>query len=274
MKYIQLNHTDLEISRLALGCMRIANKSPKDVEHLVQYALDAGINFFDHADIYGGGRSEELFGQTLKANPSLRDKMYIQTKCGIIPGKRYDFSYDHIVNSLDQSLARLQTDHVDFFLLHRPDALADPSEVAKALNHLYAQGKFKYFGVSNHTAGQIALLNKYLDQPIMINQLQFSIIHSVMIDAGMNMNMVEPYSIDHDGGILDYCRLNDILIQPWSPFQASWADGTFIDHPKYEKLNAVLESLAQKYQTTKSGIALAWILRHPACMQPILGTTS
>ncbi|MEF2781664.1 aldo/keto reductase [Erysipelotrichaceae bacterium HCN-30851] len=274
MNYIKLPHTDLKASQIALGCMRIANKSIDEVETLVKYAIDNGINFFDHADIYGAGKSEELFGEVLKKNPELRDKMIIQTKCGIVSGKRYDFSKEHILQSVNGSLERLQTDHVEILLLHRPDALCDPKEVAEAFDELYDTGKVKYFGVSNHTPLQIKLLQKYTKHPVIANQLQLSIIHSVMIDSGLNMNMVESLAQDKDGGVLDFCRLNDITIQAWSIVQASWEDGTFLDNPKYQKLNDKLQELADKYNTTKSTIATAWILRHPAQIQAIAGTTS
>ena len=274
MDYFQIAKTNLKASRLALGCMRIANKSTEEVEELVQTALDAGINFFDHADIYGGGKSETIFGEVLKKHPEYREKMIIQTKCGIVSGKRYDFSKEHILQSVHDSLERLQTEYIDILLLHRPDALCDPKEVAEAFDELYESGKVKYFGVSNHTPLQIELLQKYTKHPLIINQLQLSIVHSVMIDSGMNMNMKESWAQDKDGGVLDYCRLNDITIQPWSSIQASWAEGTFIDHPNYQKLNDVMQQLAHKYQVTKPAIAIAWLLRHPACMQPIMGTTS
>lgn len=274
MKYFILPKTNLNVSKLALGCMRIADKSIEHVEELVKTALDLGINFFDHADIYGGGKSEELFGEVLKRHPEYREKMIIQTKCAIVPGKRYDFSKDYIINSVNGSLKRLNTDYVDILLLHRPDALCDPKEVAEAFDELYEAGKVKYLGVSNHTPYQIQLLQKYTKHPIIINQLQLSIVHSVMIDSGLNMNMKEAWAQDKDGGVLDYCRLNDITIQPWSVIQASWAEGTFIDNPDYDKLNIVLKELAHKYNVTKATIAVAWLLRHPANMQPIAGTTS
>lgn len=274
MKYFNLPHTDLKVSRISLGCMRIANKSVEEVEELVKTAIDLGINFFDHADIYGAGKSEEVFGEVLKKNPKMRDQMIIQTKCAIVPGKRYDFSKEHILTSVDKSLKRLNTNYIDILLLHRPDALCDPKEVAVAFDELYKSGKVKYFGVSNHTPLQIELLNKYSKYPIIINQLQFSIVHSVMIDAGLNMNMKEAWAQDKDGGVLDYCRLNDITIQPWSVVQASWAEGTFLDNPDYKKLNDVMQELADEYHVTKSAIAIAWLLRHPACMQPVVGTTS
>ena len=273
MEYYKLPQSDLTVSKIALGCMRISGKSVEEVEALVKTALDLGINFFDHADIYGGGKSEEVFGEVLKRHPEYRAKMILQTKCGIVPGKRYDFSKEHILQCVNDSLKRLNTDHVEILLLHRPDALCDPQEVAEAFDELYQAGKVKYFGVSNHTPLQIELLKKYSKYPLIINQLQLSIVHSVMIDSGLNMNMKEAFAQDKDGGVLDYC-LNDITIQPWSSIQASWAKGTFIDHPDYQKLNDVMQELANKYHVTKPTIAIAWLLRHPAKMQPIVGTTS
>lgn len=273
MEYIKLSNTELMVSKIALGCMRLSLKTVDEVEKLVEEALNLGINFFDHADIYGAGKSESLFGEVLKRNPDWRKKMIIQTKCAIVPGKRYDFSKEHIIDSVNQSLDRLNVDTIDILLLHRPDALCDPKEVAEAFKELYETGKVKYFGVSNHTPMQIQLLQKYCPYPIIINQLQLSIVHSVMIDSGLNMNMVETPAIDKDRGVLDYCRLNDILIQAWSIVQASWADGTFLDNPKYAKLNEVLEKIAEKYKVDKSTIAISWILRHPANIQAITGTT-
>lgn len=274
MEYYRLPKTDLEVSKIALGCMRIASKTEEEVDQLVHVALEQGINFFDHADIYGAGKSEELFGQVLAKQPSLRDKMVIQTKCAIRPGICYDFSRDYIISCVEDSLRRLQTDYVDVLLLHRPDALCDPKEVADTFDELHKSGKVKYFGVSNHTPLQMELLQKYSQYPLVANQLQLSIVHSVMVDSGLNMNMTGEYAVDRDGGVLDYCRLHDIMIQAWSVVQASWEDGTFINHPKYAKLNEEMEVLCEKYHTNKNAIALAWILRHPAGIQPILGTTS
>ena len=274
MKYMNLPKTDLTVSRLALGNMRIANMSVDEVDALVTKALELGINFFDHADIYGRGKSEELFGEVLLRHPEYREKMIIQSKCDIVPKQRYDSSKEHILSSVDGILKRLKTEYLDILLLHRPDALCDPKEVAEAFDELYESGKVKYFGVSNHTPYQIKLLQKYVKYPIIINQLQLSNVHSVMIDSGINANMKEAWAQDKDGGVLDFCRLEDITIQPWSVVQASWAEGTFLDNPNYERLNEVLQKLADKYQVTKGAIAISWLFRHPANMQPILGTTS
>ncbi len=274
MNKIKIANSSLEVSQLALGCMRIANSTVDEVETLVKKALDLGINFFDHADIYGGGKSEELFGEVLQRNPNLRSQMIIQTKCAIVPSTMYDFSKEHIIQSVNNSLKRLKIDYIDILLLHRPDALCDPLEVATAINELHQSGKIKHFGVSNHNPYQIELLKKYVKLPILFNQVQFSIVHSSMIDSGLNVNMTNPQAIDRDGFLLDYSRLHDITLQPWSVLQASWAEGCFIDHPNYKELNVELEKLALEYNVTKGAIAIAWILRHPAKMQPILGTAS
>lgn len=274
MEQVKFKVGGLQASQLGLGCMRIANKSYEEVEALIFKALDLGINFFDHADIYGKGKSEELFGEVIKRHPEIRSQMIIQSKCAIVPGVMYDFSKEHIIESVKGSIARLNCGYLDILLLHRPDALCDPLEVKEAFEYLHGQGLVKYFGVSNHTPYQMQLLEKYLPFPLIANQLQLSIVHAGMIDAGINMNMTDNLAIDRDGGILDYCRIHDIVIQPWSALQASWEEGTFIDNPNYGPLNEVLATLATKYQVSKAVIAIAWLLRHPANLQPILGTTS
>lgn len=274
MQTLTLPHTQLEVSQLALGCMRLRHKTFEEVETLLETALSQGINFFDHADIYGDGACESLFGQVLAKHPDWRPRMVIQSKCGIIRGKRYDLSKEHILTSATASLQRLQTDHLDILLLHRPDALFDPREVAAALHELKQDGRVHHFGVSNFTPLQMQLLEKYLDFPLIINQLQYSILHSSMIDQGFFANMSDPQAVNRDGGVLDYCHLKDITIQAWSPLQASWEDGSFIDNPKFPHLNHVLADLAKRHQVTKAAVALAWIFRHPAQMQAIVGTTS
>ena len=271
MKFFEL--AGMRASRVAQGCMRIAGLSDQALDTLIKQDLDLGINFFDHADIYGGGKCEERFGDFLKANPGLRDQMLIQTKCAIKPGA-YDFSKEHILSSVDGCLKRLQTDYVDFLLLHRPDTLCEPEEVAEAFEFLHAQGKVKHFGVSNENPYQIQLLNKYLKEKICINQLQFGLGHTTMVDAGLNVNMNHDPATNRDGGVLDFCRLNDITIQPWSPFQYGFFEGTFIGNPKFQTLNEKLEEIAGKYGITPTGLAIAWILRHPACMQPIVGSVN
>ena len=259
-------------SRVAQGCMRISGMSPSGLDRLVKTDLELGINFFDHADIYGGGLCEELFGNFLHANPGVRDRMLIQSKCGI-RGGTYDFSKKHILQAVEGILTRLQTDHLDYLLLHRPDTLMEPEEVADAFDRLCQEGKVCSFGVSNQHSLQIELLQQALGQlPILIDQLQFSLTNTTMIDAGINVNMENAGAVNRDGMILEYCRLHHITIQPWSPFLHGFFEGPFIGSEKYPELNRKMEEVAARYNTTPTGIAIAWILRHPACMQPIVGS--
>lgn len=272
MDYFQIPKTNLKASRLALGCMRIADKSVDEVEKLIETALESGINFFDHADIYGAGQSEAIFGEVLKRHPEYRQKMIIQTKCGIVPGKRYDFSKEHILHSVDEILERMQLDYLDSLVLHRPDALMDPEEVAEAFDQLQAAGKVRFFGVSNFDTAQFKLLQSCLSQRLMFNQLQFSLKHTGMIDFGMHMNMVDKPSVDRDSQFLDYARLHKVTVQAWSPFQYGMFEGTFIDNDGFPKLNQELQKLADKYEVGKNAIAAAWILRHPANIQMLVGS--
>jgi len=273
MKTLNIANCDLDASEISLGCMRISNMEKQDISTLINTALDAGINFFDHADVYGGGQSEAKFAESLNMTPQVREKMILQTKCGIRKGA-FDFSKEHILSAVDGSLKRLQTDYVDVLLLHRPDALVEPEEVAEAFTILQESGKVKYFGVSNQNPMQIELLAKFVEQKLMFNQLQFSITNTTMIDAGINVNMEIDASVNRDGSILDYCRLNDITIQPWSPFQYGFFEGVFLDNDKFPELNQIIDEMAADKGVTNSAIAIAWILRHPARMQPIIGTTN
>lgn len=272
MYSIPLGKSGLQVPTVAVGCMRISDMGEKEVSAFIHTALDNGANFFDHADIYGDGNSEIVFGKAI--SPSMRQDLLIQTKCSIVPGKRFDFSYEHIMASVNGSLKRLGTDYVDVLLLHRPDALMEPEEVAKAFDELKATGKVRHFGVSNQNPYQMQLLQSYLDMPLCANQLQFSIMHAPILNWGINTNMYNESAIDRDGGVLDYCRLNKITIQPWSPLQYGFFEGCFIDNEKFPQLNGVLAALAQKYNVSKTTIAFAWILRHPAKMQPVTGTTN
>ena len=260
-------------SRIAQGCMRIAGLTDQELERLVRTDLDAGINFFDHADIYGGnGSCEKRFGDLLRAHPDLRSQMLIQTKCGIRPGS-YDFSRKHILTSVEGSLSRLGVETIDYLLLHRPDTLMEPEEVARAFEDLYKAGKVRHFGVSNQHPLQIELLQQAMpEQKLVIDQLQFSLTNTTMIDAGINVNMENAGAINRDGMILEYCRLHGLTIQPWSPFQYGFFEGVFIGNEKYPELNAKLEEISAKYGITPTGLAIAWILRHPAGMQPIVGS--
>ena len=273
MNTIKIARCDLDASEISLGCMRIAGMSNQDISTLIHTALDEGINFFDHADVYGGGKSEEKFAEALDMTPRLRDTMILQTKVGIRQGS-FDFSKEHILEAVEGSLKRLRTDHLDVVLLHRPDALVEPEEVAEAFTILEDSGKVKYFGVSNQNPMQIELLTKFVKQPIIINQLQLSVTNTGMIDTGINVNMKIDASIDRDGSILDYCRLKEITIQPWSPFQYGFFEGVFLDNDKFPELNARITAVAASRGVTNTAIAIAWLLRHPARMQPILGTTN
>ena len=271
MKYFTL--AGQTASRVAQGCMRLSALSPQALDALVRTDLDCGINFFDHADIYGGGECERLFGDVLRADPSLRARMLIQTKCGIRKGC-YDFSRQHIMEAAEGSLRRLGVEQVDFLLLHRPDTLMEPDEVAEAFTRLHGQGKVRFFGVSNHNPAQMALLGSALgEHPIVIDQLQFSLTNTTMIDAGLNVNMENAGAVNRDGSVLEYCRLHGITIQPWSPFQYGFFEGTFLGSERYAPLNEKLAQIAARHGITPTGLAIAWILRHPAVMQPIVGST-
>lgn len=268
------NIADLSVSRIAQGCMRIDRLSRSELDALIRSDLDAGISFFEHADIYGGnGRCEALFGDILRDDPALREKMTLQTKCGIRPGQ-YDFSKEHILESVEGSLKRLGTEQVEFLVLHRPDTLVEPEEVAEAFAQLKEQGKVRHFGVSNHNSLQMALLNKYLDESLVINQLQFGLGHTVLVDAGLNVNMKNDESVNRDASTLDYCRLHDITIQAWSPLQFGFIKGHFMGNPDYAGLNAKLEELGEHYGITSTAMAIAWILRHSAKIQPVVGSVN
>lgn len=278
MKTISLGGTDLAVPNVTLGVMRIQQMTDDAVRELVRTARDAGIDFFDHADIYGDELHgcERRFAEALQLTPAERDEITIQTKCGIVKEPwGFDFSYEHIMSSVEGSLRALDTDRIDVLLLHRPDALVEPDEVARAFDELAASGKVRHFGVSNHTPGQIELLKKSVTQPIVANQLQLSITHAPTVAQGLAANMqgVEQ-STSLDLGIVDYCRLHDITIQAWSPFQAGFFTGVFLDSPEYPELNAAIDRLAVKYDVPAIAIATAWITRHPADMQVVLGTTT
>lgn len=271
MKYMNVGSADIQASQVVLGCMRMNEKTVDESQTILETAFNHGINFFDHADIYGGGKSEELFGQALKNSDIKRDEIFIQSKAGIRKGM-FDFSKEHLIKAVDGSLERLQTDYLDFLLLHRPDALYEPEEIAETFDLLKSQGKVRYFGVSNQNPSQIELLKKYLNVPITANQLQFGPAHTGMVDAGFNVNMLNDLGINRDGGILDYCRLHNITIQPWSPFQVDLGQGLFIKHPDYKELTQTLNEMADEKRVTLEALTIAWINRHPAKMQPIIGT--
>lgn len=272
MNNLDIGKSGLTGSSVILGCMRIGSLSESEAASYINTALECGVNFFDHADIYGGGNSEVLFGKAFKAAGINRDDMIIQSKCGIRSGF-FDFSREHILASVDGSLKRLGTERLDVLLLHRPDTLMEPEEVADAFETLYNAGKVLHFGVSNQNPGQMKLLEKYMTRNLIINQLQFSPTNTGMLDSGLGVNMAWDMSVNRDGGVLEYCRLKDITIQAWSPFQYGFFDGSYIGSDKYKALNAVLDRIAAEYSVTSTTVAAAWILRHPAKMQLIAGTT-
>ena len=273
MNYITYPNISFPVSVIALGCMRFASLEQPQVNTAVETALNQGINFFDHADIYGQGLCEIKFAQAMKDLKIDRSKIVLQSKCGIRDGW-YDSSKEHIIASVDAILKRLDTDYLDILLIHRPDTLADYEEIAEAFDELYQSGKVRAFGVSNHHPNQIELLKKYLKYPVIANQMQMSLATSPMISFGMNVNTLNNEAVSRDLGLLDYCQLNDIRIQAWSPFQFGFFNGVFIDHPEYKTLNQVMGQLADQYHVTKTAIAIAWLLRHPAIIQPVIGSVS
>lgn len=263
-----------ETSAIALGIMRMSALTSTKAAEVLDTALENEINFIDSADMYGDGKSELIFGAALKEAKISRDKFFIQSKGGIVTGddKRYDFSKKHLLASVDGILERMGIDYLDSYLLHRPDPLMEPEEIAEAFDLLQASGKVRHFGVSNFNPEQFQLLQSHVDQKLLINQLQFSIMHTGMIDYGMHTNMTDTRSFDHDGGVLEFSRRNGVTIQAWSPFQYGFFEGVFVDNEKFSELNELLAKLAKKYDTNKNAIATSWILRHPANMQVILGT--
>ena len=276
MRYITLGQDDKELSEIVLGMMRIKDKSVKEVEELVETALSVGINAFDLADIYGRGRCEELLGLVLKNRPDLREKMWIQSKCGIRIEEftYFDFSKEYILQSVDGILERLQVDHLDSLLLHRPDALMESDQVAEAFDLLYKQGKVRDFGVSNQNPMMMELLKKDVKQPLAVNQLQLSAAFTPGFESGFHVNMEDSQAAMRDGSIFEYCKLHDVVIQAWSVLQFGYFKGNFVGNEKFQALNQVLDRLAFKYGVTPSTIAISWILRYPAKMQAVVGTTN
>ncbi|HHB9278301.1 TPA: aldo/keto reductase family oxidoreductase [Streptococcus pneumoniae] len=276
MRYITLGQDDKELSEIVLGMMRIEDKSVKEVEELVETALSVGINAFDLADIYGRGRCEELLGLVLKNRPDLREKMWIQSKCGIRIEEftYFDFSKDYIIKSVDGILQRLKIDHLDSLLLHRPDALMESDQVAEAFDLLYKQGKVRDFGVSNQNPMMMELLKKDVKQPLAVNQLQLSAAFTPGFESAFHVNMEDSQAAMRDGSIFEYCKLHDVVIQAWSVLQFGYFKGNFVGNEKFQALNQVLDRLAIKYGVTSSTIAISWILRYPAKMQAVVGTTN
>lgn len=276
MKRFTFGSTDIETSHVALGVMRIDSRSRDEAKTIVKTVLDHGVTFFDTADVYGLGKSSEVLGQALKDLGVKRDSVWLQTKFGIVStdkgNQRYDFSKEHLIEALDAELSRLGTDHVDSVLLHRPDTLMDLEDVAEAFNDMESAGKALHFGVSNMNPWQVELVQSGVSQKLEANQLQFGLMHTHMIQQELHVNMEDGPSLDHDGGILAYSRLKKMTIQAWSPFQYGFFEGPFIDNPKFPELNAELDKVAKSHNTNKNAIAVAWILRHPAKMQVVLGS--
>ncbi len=271
MKTLCYRDDDQPVSVLGLGCMRMGEMPVEAAARVIEAAVGASITLFDHADIYANGEAERVFARGLRATGIDRASLFIQSKCGIVPGY-FDFSYDHILAAVDGILQRLETDYLDMLLLHRPDALMEPEEVAAAFDTLHQAGKVRRFGVSNQHPGQIDLLRTCVRQPMLVNQLQMSLAHAPGIVHGLNVNMNHDGSVNRDGGIVEYCRLHRITIQPWSPLQYGFFEGVFLDHPAYSNLNDVLRRMAHEQNVPTSAVAIAWLLRHPAGFQPILGS--
>ena len=268
MRTVPLGAADTKVPNVVLGLMRIIDSTDDEIRTLVSTARDAGIDFFDHADIYGGRMHacEERFAKAMRLSAAERAEITIQTKCGIVPdGPYFDFSYDHIVGQVEGSLRALDTDYLDVLLLHRPDALVEPDEVARAFDELEAAGKVRAFGVSNHTPRQIDVLKMSVRQPLVANQVQLSIPHAPIVAQGVaaNMQSLDQSIVRDGGGLLDYCRVNGITVQAWSPIQGGFFDGAFLDNPDYAELNTVIDRLAAQYDVAKIAIATAWITRHP-----------
>lgn len=273
MRTIKFGGGPLNVPVIAVGCMRINTLGSAEIERFVGTALDQGAAFFDHADIYGGGECEERFADAIQSSRTPRDGFILQSKCGIREGM-FDHSKSHILRSVDGSLKRLKTDYLDVFLLHRPDTLIEPEEIAEAFDMLETAGKVRHFGVSNHHPRQIDLLQRAVRQRLVANQLQLSITNASMISSGFNANMATAAAVDRDGYVLDYCRLNDITIQPWSPLQYGFFEGVFLNNDQFPELNTVIDAVAGDHGVSNVTIAIAWLLRHPARMQPVTGTTN
>ena len=274
MKTINVVNGPHSVPAIIQGCMRMPALDTKAAADLIRCAYELGINFFDHAKIYGAGEAERRFGDAFPMTGLRREDVIIQSKCGICPDRKvFDWSYEEIVTSVDESLERLKTDYLDVLLLHRPDLLYDPEEVAEAFDALESAGKVRHFGMSNVPPMMFEVLKKYVKQPLVFDQVQFSMEQSQLLDQTLFMNnKTTDMSLMRDGGLLDYCRLHDITIQCWSPLQLGMFGGNFVDNPAYPELNKAIAEVGEKYGLSRSAAAIAFILRHPADMQVIAGT--
>ena len=279
MRQIKIGNTNFTGSAIALGIMRMNKLTVEEAVRALETAHETGINYIDSADVYGHGKSEEIFGKALQKSSLKRDDFYIQSKTGIYENPeldykttRYDFSKKYLINAVDGILSRMKIDYLDSLLLHRPDALMDPAEIAAAFDELQRDGKVRHFGVSNFNPMQVDLLQSGVSQRLLINQLQLSVMHTGPIDFNIHTNMTDEQSIDHDRGVLDYSRLHNMTVQAWSPFQYGQIEGNFIGNPKFPEVNDALQKVAEQKGVSKNAIAAAWILRHPANTQVIIGT--
>lgn len=289
MKRMPLKERGIEASRIILGCMSLGggweNRNPiteedvAEAERAVDAALSIGINMFDHADIYARGKAEETFGRLLKRRPDLRDQIVIQSKCGLrfaegdVPF-RYDFSKEHILEAVEDSLRRLGTDFLDILLLHRPDPLMEPEEVAEAFEQLKSSGKVRYFGVSNMNAAQIRFLQQALPDPLVANQIELSLAHLDFLDEGVHVNQKAGTSVHFSQGLLEFAQMEGIQIQAWSPLAKGRFSGRDVtDQPEQiQKTAALVQEMARKKETSPEAIVLGWLMKHPAMIQPVIGT--
>ncbi len=290
MKKVKIPHTDLEVSALGLGCMDLCGRwqrGPISAEHerearaLLDVAEELGMSFFDHADIYAHGNAEEVFGRVLRERPSLRDRLVIQSKCGIRfpdepPGspRRYDFSHDHILAAVEGSLRRLSTDHLDILLLHRPDPLARGEEIARAFETLQRSGKVRWFGVSNHDRFQMEYLQSFLPAPLVVNQLEMSLAHHRFAEAAVSFNQETPSHRDGWEGVIEYCRLRGVQLQAWRPLARGLLSGLNLEGQPDNVVEGArrVEALAAQRGVSREAVVLAWLLAHPAGIVPVLGT--
>ena len=277
MRYIEFGEQKAKASEVMIGLMRIKEMSVLEVTELIEAALDEGINALDIADVYGRGTCETILGEVFAANPGLRDRVFLQSKVGIRKEPDgftwYDFSKEHIIEAVDAGLARMGVDHVDSMLLHRPDVLMEPDEVGEALETLKDQGKVLDWGVSNLNPAMLGRLERCVPVKLATNQVQLSCAFTPAFNGAFNVNMENDAAIMRDGGIFEYCEDRDMVIQAWSTMQYGYFEGVFLGSPKYPELNAKLEELAEKYDVTPMAVALAWVLRYPAKMQAVIGTT-
>ena len=292
MEQLTLPHTDLKTSRLIAGCMGLGGgwapetllnaEHEKQARDFIDTALELGINFFDHANIYARGRAEDVFGRILKERPSLRGQIILQSKVGIRwandpagTPQRFDFSYEHIIEATEAILRRLQTDRLDILLLHRPDVLVEGEEVARAFARLKQDGKVSHFGVSNQNRFMMDYLQHFLPDPLIANQLEMNLLHSGFAEAAISFNQTAPAYPDGWEGVVEYCRLNGVGLQAWSPLaRGVLTGGDLKEKSAATKSTAgLVKELANAHQVSGEAIVLAWLLRHPAKIQPVLGTS-